>query len=160
MRRPLSIAAIGLAGLLALAAAGCGGAGDSTPVACLDGAQAYLGALGDAPGEVKLSGEAPISDCLAQNQQAGDLATVGAALVATATKLNAEARAEPGGAANLRLGYLLGAAQRGADRTQGIHTELMRRLAVAARYSPDNRPLPPAFLHTYRQGYDAGHEDG
>ena len=29
------------------------------------------------PGEVRLSGETPISDCLAENQQGGDLATVG-----------------------------------------------------------------------------------
>ena len=66
-------------------------------------------------------------------------------MLTAATKLNAEARAEPGGAANLQLGYLLGAAQRGADGTEGIHAELIRRLSAAARYSPDNRPLPAAF---------------
>ncbi|HXS46126.1 MAG TPA: hypothetical protein VN756_01535, partial [Solirubrobacterales bacterium] len=71
-------------------------------------------------------------------------------------KLNAEARAEPGGAANLELGYLLGAAQSGADGTDGIHAELIRRLSAAARYSPDNRPLSPRFLRTYREGFDAG----
>jgi hypothetical protein len=160
MRLALPSSAAGLAVLVAVLAAGCGAANDTTPVACLEGAGAYLGALGGAPGEVKLRGEVPISDCLAENQKAGELAAVGTSLVAAATKLNAEARAEPGGAANLQLGYLLGAAQRGADRTQGIHTELMRRLAVAARYSPDNRPLPPAFLSTYRQGYDAGNTRG
>ena len=93
MRRALAIAALGLG----LFAAGCGGTDDSTPVACLDGSGAYLGALGDAPGEVRLSGEVPISDCLAENQTAGDLATVGAAMLGAATELNAEARAEPGG---------------------------------------------------------------
>ena len=160
MRLALTTSAAGLATLLALLAAGCGTTNDTTPVACLEGAGAYLGALGDAPGEVKLHGGVPISDCLAENQKAGDLAAVGTVLVAAATKLNAEARAEPGGPANLQLGYLLGAAQRGADRTQGIHTELMRRLAVAARYSPDNRPLPPPFLHTYGRGYDAGNTRG
>ena len=144
MRAPIAIAFACL--LAALAVAGCGRSqSDSTPAACLDGASAYLDALGRAPGEVRLGGETPISDCLAENQKAGALATVGTALVIVATKLNAEARAEPGGPANLRLGYLLGAAQRGADRTQGIHAELMRRLAVAARYSPDNRPLSPSF---------------
>jgi hypothetical protein len=159
MRAPIAIALACL--LAALAVAGCGRSqSDATPVACLDGASAYLDALGKAPGEVKLGGKTPISDCLVENQEAGDLATVGTALVIAATKLNAEARAEPGGPANLRLGYLLGAAQRGADRTQGIHAELMRRLAVAARYSPDNRPLPPLFLSTYRQGHDAGNARG
>jgi hypothetical protein len=151
--------ATALAGLALLAAPGCGNQSDSTPVACLDGASAYVGALGDAPAEVRLSGEVPISDCLAENQQGGDLAGVGTAMVEAATELNSEARAEPGGAANLQLGYLLGAAQRGADRTEGIHADLIRRLTVAARYSPEG-PLPPAFLSTYREGFDAGRDSG
>jgi hypothetical protein len=153
-----SIATI-LVAFTALAAAGCGSQDDSTPVACLDGPGAYIGALGDAPGAAELSGEVPISDCLAGNQQAGDLATVGAALVEAATTLNAEARDEPGGAANLQLGYLLGAAQRGAASSEGIHSDLIRRLTVAARYSPQG-PLPPDFLATYRRGFDAGRARG
>jgi len=140
--------------------AGCGNTDSSTPVACLEGADAYLTALERAPGEVKLSGETPISGCLTENQTGGDLATVGIAMVAAATKLNAEARARPGGSANLRLGYLLGAAQRGAEGTSGIHADLIRRLAAAARYSPDGRPLPVAFLRTYREGFDAGEARG
>jgi len=102
----------------------------------------------------------PISDCLTKNQTGGDLATVGSAMVTAATKLNAEARAKPGGDANIELGYLLGAAQRGAERTDGIHAELIRRLTAAARYSPDNRPLPPAFGRAYREGFDAGEARG
>ena len=139
---------------------GCGGPDDATPVACLDGPGAYLGALGDAPGEVRLNGGVPISDCLAENQTGGDLANVGAAMLSATTKLNAAARADPGGAANLQLGYLLGAAQRGAEGTEGIHAELIRRLSAAARYSPDSRPLRPPFLPTYREGFDAGHARG
>jgi hypothetical protein len=100
--------------------------------------------------------ETPVSDCLAENQKAGDLAAVGTAMLAAATQLNAEARAEPGGDANLRLGYLLGAAEHRSEQTEGIHAELIRRLSAAARYSPDNRPLPPAFLRAYREGFDAG----
>jgi hypothetical protein len=141
-------------------ATGCGEQSDSTPVACLEGTGAYVKALGDAPGVVKLSGETLVSECLAENQQAGDLAAVGTALVAATTRLNAEARAEPGGDANLQLGYLLGAAKRGAQNTNGIHADLIRRLSAAARYSPDNRPLPPAFLRTYREGFDAGEARG
>jgi len=140
--------------------AGCGATSDSTPVACLEGAGPYLAALRDAPGAVELGGETPISGCLSENQTGGDLATVGIAMVAAATRLNAEARAQPGGDANLRLGYLLGAAQRGAERTNGIHADLIRRLAAAARYSPDGRPLPAAFLRTYREGFDAGEARG
>jgi hypothetical protein len=144
----------------AFAAAGCGKQDDSTPVACREGADAYIAALAGAPNEVTLAGETAISDCLARNQQGGDLAAVGTALVEAATKLNAEARAKPGADANLQLGYLLGAAQRGADRSEGIHADLIRRLTVAARYAPGREPLPPVFLRTYREGFDAGHEHG
>jgi hypothetical protein len=139
---------------------GCGSTDSSTPVACLEGPGTYLAALKSAPGAVALKGETPISECLTENQPGGDLATVGTAMVAAATKLNAEARAEPGGAANVELGYLLGAAQRGAERTDGIHAELIRRLTAAARYSPDNRPLPATFLDAYQRGFDAGHARG
>jgi hypothetical protein len=156
MRKSIVILAAGFL----LTASGCGEPSDSTPVACLAGTGAYVKALGGAPGVVKLRGETLISACLAENQQGGELATVGTALVAAATRLNAEARAEPGGDGNLQLGYLLGAAERGAENTAGIHTDLIRRLSAAARYSPDNRPLPPAFLSAYREGFDAGQARG
>ncbi len=156
MRRLLPIVAL----CLGLLAAGCGGPDDSTPVACLEGSPAYLKALEAAPGEVTLGDGTPISECLAPNQTAGDLATVGLTLLRTTTRLNAGARAEPGGDANLQLGYLLGAAQRGAEETEGIHDELVRRLTAAARYSPAGRPLPAVFLSTYRRGFDSGHAEG
>jgi hypothetical protein len=152
MRRPCSIAATALL----LAVAGCGSTDGSTPAACLEGKGAYVRALEGAPGKVRLREGTPISSCLPESQAGGTLATVGTAMVAAATELNAEARERPGGAANLRLGYLIGAAQRGAEGTQGIHAELLRRLAAAARYSPDNRPLPATFLDAYQRGFDAG----
>jgi hypothetical protein len=139
---------------------GCGAPSDSTPVACLEGPGSYLAALKNAPGTVELRGETSISDCLVENQQAGDLATVGGALVTVATRLNAEARAEIGGTANLRLGYLLGAAEQGANGTSGIHADLIRRLTAAARYSPRDRPLPATFLETYQEGFEAGKAHG
>jgi hypothetical protein len=148
------------AGCLVTVLAGCGGQDDSTPVACLAGAPAYEKALADAPGEVLLGGETPISDCLTENQSGGELSQVGEAMVAATTKLNAEARAEPGGEANLQLGYLLGAAQRGADRTEGIHSDLIRRLTVAARYAPGRDPLSDEFLSAYEDGFNAGHSGG
>jgi hypothetical protein len=152
--------AVALIVTLALAATGCGGREeDTTPVACLDGAGAYLAALGGAPGEVRLGGDVPIADCLAENQDGGELAGVGEAMLEAATELNAEAQADPEGPAALRLGYLLGAAERGAEDTAGIHAELIRRLTVAARYSPEG-PLPPAFMRAYREGFAAGRADG
>lgn len=139
---------------------GCGDQDDSTPVACLEGAPAYEQALADAPGEVLLEGETPISECLTRNQTSGDLTRVGEAMIETATDLNAEARAEPGGKASLQLGYLLGAAERGSEESEGIHTDLVRRLTVAARYAPGKVPLSEKFLATYREGFDAGLSDG
>jgi hypothetical protein len=145
---------------MAVAALGCGSQGDSTPVACLEGAPAYEKALRAAPGEVLLQGETPISDCLASNQKAGDLARVGEATVETATSLNSQARKEDGGEAAVQLGYLIGAAERGAESSEGIHSDLVRRLTVAARYAPDREPLSPQFLSAYREGFDAGHSGG
>ena len=143
--RRRSAIALALACLAALVAAGCGSRDDSTPVACLEGAGAYLEALGAAPGEVELDGETPISDCLAENQQArrpGDASAT--ALVDGGDRLNAEARAEPGGDANLRLGYLLGAAA--ARRRQ--HRRHPRRPDPPPHrrrpLRPDSRPLPPS----------------
>jgi hypothetical protein len=147
--------------LIALAlAAGCGSSDDSTPVACLEGAEAYERALAVAPDEVLLEGETLISECLTRNQPGGDISRVGEAMIETATALNAEARAEPRGAANLQLGYLLGAVERGAEESEGIHSDLVRRLVVAARYVPGKQTLPPAFRREYRSGYAAGQENG
>ena len=139
---------------------GCGSEDDSTPVACLEGPGAYERALVAAPGEVLLGGETPISECFTRNQSTGDLTRVGEATIEAATDLNAAARAEPGGEAALQLGYLLGAAQRGAEESEGIHADLVRRLTVAARYAPGKDPLSEEFLNTYRQGFDAGRSGG
>jgi hypothetical protein len=139
---------------------GCGSADDSTPVACLEGATAYERALKAAPDEVLLGDETLISECLPRNQSGGDLTRVGEALIETTTALNAEARAEPGGAANLQLGYLLGAVERGAEESEGIHSDLIRRLVVAARFVPDKQASPPGFLPTYSEGFAAGRASG
>jgi hypothetical protein len=153
-------ALVSLVACLPLVALGCGSQDDSTPVACLEGAAAYEKALRGAPGEVLLSGETPIGDCLAQNQKAGDLARAGEAMIEAATALNAQAREEDGGDAAVQLGYLLGAVQRGAESSEGIHAALVRRLTVAARYAPDKEPLSPAFMRSYEAGYAAGRKDG
>jgi hypothetical protein len=146
--------------LIVLALAGCGSADESTPVACLEGARAYEQALAAAPEEALLEGETQISECLTRNQSSGDLTRVGEAMLETATALNAEAREDPGGEAAVRLGYLLGAVARGSKKSEGIHSDLVRRLTVAARYAPGKVPLPPAFYRAYRSGYAAGQSKG
>lgn len=148
-----------LLALIAIAIAGCGSADESTPVACLEGAGAYERALQAAPDEVLLEDETLISECLTRNQSSGDLTRVGEALIETATALNAEAREDPGEAA-VQLGYLLGAIKRGSEESEGIHSDLVRRLTVAARYAPGKDPLPPAFYREYRSGYAAGQSNG
>jgi hypothetical protein len=155
MRARFVIFVVGL-----VAVAGCGSKDSSTPVACLEGAGAYERALADAPGEVLLGGETLISECLPENQSGGELAQVGEAMVETATRLNAEARQAQGGDAAVQLGYLLGAAQRGAASTEGIHSDLIRRLTVSARYAPGKQPLPAAFLDPYEEGFAAGRSAG
>ena len=77
-------------------------------------------------------------------------------MVRAATALNSEARRDPGGPAALQLGFLLGAAERGADDTAGIHSELVRRLEAAAKYSPGDRPLPRRLERAYEGGFEAG----
>ena len=141
-------------------AAGCGSSDDSTPVACLEGAGTYERALKAAPDEVLLEDETLISECLTRNQTGGDLSRVGEAMIETATALNAEAREDPGGAANLQLGYLLGAVERGAEESEGIHSDLVRRLVVAARFVPDKQASPPEFIPTYSEGFEAGRSGG
>lgn len=156
----LRLRAVAAAGALVWAGgvAGCsGGEGDETPAACLEGGDAYLEALAAAPEQVALGAGTPISDCLVPEQSGGDLAAVGEEMVAAATTLNAEAREHPGGPATVRLGYLVGAVERGAE---GIHADLVRRLNAAARFSPSREIQPASFERSFGRGYAAGLESG
>jgi hypothetical protein len=147
--------------LVAAAIALVGGCGntqdDQAPVACLAGNEAYLRALESAPAQVRLGGTTPISACLVPEQDAGQLANVGQEMIVAATKLNAEARRDPGGPESVQLGYLLGAVSKGAD---AIHTDLVRRLNSAARFSETGGTLPARFERAFGRGYAAGRESG
>jgi hypothetical protein len=159
-RRTLALVLVALGAALL---AGCGGGAtkdEHQPDACREGAGAYLNALRAAPGEVVLADETPISGCLVANAEEGELADLGEDALAVATKLNSQARAEPGGPAALQLGYLLGAIARGSAETEGVHAELLRRLTVAARFAPDGEPLSPRFLAAYEKGFAAGRDHG
>ena len=147
--RPLTVAVA----LCALLAAGCGEGEEDTPTACLGGAAPYLEALRQAPAEVRLPGGTEISSCLVEDQEAGELARVGIALVRAATELNARADGAAGGPASIELGYLVGSVQRGAEETGGIHADLVRRVEAAAA-------LDPASTAPYMRGLAAGREGG
>jgi hypothetical protein len=153
--RRSSIALVAAGAVLAIA--GCGAKkNDLAPAACLATNQGYLRALEQAPGEVRLAGATPISACLVPNQDGGQLANVGEPMIIAATKLNLEARhgSEP---AALQLGYLIGAVAKGAD---AIHTDLVRRLNSAARFSSTGGAQPASFERAFGRGYAAGRSSG
>jgi hypothetical protein len=146
---------------MALVTAGCGSSDSGvTPTACLASPPAYLKALEGAPGPARLAGGTPISDCLVENQSAGDLADVGASLVRAGTLLSAAARKDPAGEQTLRLGYLVGAVQAGTSETSGIHTDLARRIQATARFAKPSGRGARAFGLTYARGYAAGRSGG
>jgi hypothetical protein len=79
-------------------------------------------------------------------------------MIAAATELNGEGRADPGGAAPVQLGYLSAAVSRGAD---SIHVDLARRVTTAAQFSPEGSDaLSAEFLRGFGRGYEAGRETG
>jgi hypothetical protein len=146
-----------LAAVALVLLAGCGAKkNDLAPAACLATNHGYLRALERAPGQVRLAGTTRISDCLVADQDAGQLANIGREMIVAATKLNLRARAgsEP---ATLQLGYLIGAVAKGADP---IHTDLVRRLNSAARFSQTGGPLSAGFERAFGRGYATGHTSG
>ena len=150
-----------LAATAALALGACSsGDGDSTPAACLAPAGDYVAALEQAPDAVLLGGETPISECFVSGQSTAELAEAGESMIEAATELNAAARRDPGGDDTLRLGYLVGAVQKGAAETGGIHADLVRRLDAAARFAPEGERLPVSFERAFGEGYAAGQANG
>jgi hypothetical protein len=139
---------------------GCGSDDAETPAACLTPASAYLEALEEAPGEVRLEGTTAISDCIVPSQEGGELSQVGSATVDAATRLNAEAARDSGGEATVQLGYLVGAVQEGAAETGGIHADLVRRLDTAARATEGDEPFSARFERAFGEGYAAAQEGG
>jgi hypothetical protein len=136
--------------------AGCGSEEESAPDACLAGPGEFRQAVASAPAGGTLSDGTAISDCLVEDQPAGELSRLGVALVGAAEPIGAAAREEPGGRAAFRLGYLVGAVQRGAEETGGVHADLVRRLqSIAASGAP-----PPASGAAYGRGLAAGREGG
>jgi hypothetical protein len=157
MRSTRAALSIGLIAIAALAG-GCGQSEVKTPVACLNGPQAFNDALGAAPGKVRLSGDVPISGCLVKNQPDGALVDVGTSLVTVATNLSRQmdaiALTNPSQAT--KAGYLVGAVEKGAAETDGIHATLVQRITSAAT----NNVTTPARKAQYALGYKAGKADG
>jgi hypothetical protein len=143
-----------LAGAAALAGVGCGQADTAFPAACSAGTRAIQKALETAPATVALADGTTLSTCVHRARDGADLQTVGAFYTAVADGL--AARVNVSDVAALRLGYLLGAARKGARATNGIHEELVRRLEQSARVDE----APPAQQAAFRRGLDAGGRHG
>lgn len=157
MRRFSALAALATA--LTLTACGSDSSSEA-PEACLQGPGAYLDALESSPAPVRLDRSVAISDCLTEGQGAGELAVVGRSLVSASTKLNAEGRRSPTGAAPVELGYLVAAVAKGAEDTGGIHEDLVRRVESAARFSPGGKEQSEDFKRGFGRGYAAGQQNG
>ncbi len=146
--------------LLPLFAAACGDEDVSTPIACLESPAKIETALVTAPEPVLIDGTVPISDCLVRDQATGDLVNFGGDVVTVATRLGTEAGGSGPAAiaAAIRAGYLVGAVEKGAEQTDGIHAALVERVRNAATYRL-KRAGDGAQVH-YDAGLEAGSNSG
>jgi hypothetical protein len=151
----MKLAAALTAAVLTLAACGPGGSED-VPVstACMDGAAPVAEALRAAPGEVRLADGTPLSACVDHATTDAELQNVGASLTNAAEDL--ELRAPTDERAALELGYLVGAARRGAGASSALQAELVRRLERSA--SLDG--AAPASRRAVQRGLEAGEARG
>lgn len=140
--------------LAAVGIAGCGSDPASPPAACAARPAAVSAALRAAPGPVRLADGTRLSTCVARSTSDAALQDVGLALTPAADALAADLPTSD--TAALRLGYLVGAARRGARHTGGVHVELVRRLEQAAGIGGP----PPARRAAYRRGLAAGEARG
>ncbi|MEA2302252.1 MAG: hypothetical protein QOE44_2787 [Solirubrobacteraceae bacterium] len=147
--RPVGIV-IGLAAALAA----CDAKAPPPAPGCAAGSAALERALASAPAAVRLPGGTPISACVDHARTAGQLLAVGSLLTGTADRLAVRAVRTP--AAALELGYLVGATRRGAGHTNGIASELQRRIESAAAL----REAVPASLDALHRGIGAGERSG
>jgi hypothetical protein len=136
---------------MAVFLAGCGGdRSEPLPQVCTEGPGAVLKALAKAPRNVAMHGT-PISRCFNRDANGDDVQIVGTNLLAAAQQLSDRARAGDARAA-LQLGYLIGAARKGARRN-GLGAEIVRRLETEAAAGA-------GLQRAYHRGLRAGLNDG
>jgi hypothetical protein len=152
MHRPPALVALAL-----LLATACGGRDDPPlDAVCTSSPGAIERALARAPAAVTLGGGTRLSDCVSRARSDAELQNAGAVLTAAAEHL--AVRAQDGDAgAGLALGYLVGAARRGAARTPGLHAQLARRMESAAAFVDEGGPAVAAALE---RGLRAGRATG
>lgn len=150
---------------LAVFFAGCGAGGSvPTPPACVTSPGIWLTALAEAPDQVLIEDATPIADCLPADQAAAHQEEVGRTVVEVATILARGAKGElageaPTGArAAVAAGYLVGALEKAAGESQGIHASLVDRVKSAATNGLDG--TGQQVQAAYGVGYEAGLESG
>jgi hypothetical protein len=117
--------------LLLVAAAGCSSEEPpALPLACTEGEEAVAAALQAAPREVALPDGTKLSACVRNARSESELQSVGLVLTGVAEDLEAGAASAPRSA--LQLGYLIGAARRGAPSESSLQAELVYRLERSA----------------------------
>jgi len=134
----------------------CGETETDTPVGCFVSAASFASSLRQAPEEVLLDAEVPISGCLVRGQKEADLLEFGETAIKVATRTSAGI-AEPGPdgiKAAIDAGYLVGAIEKGAEDSEGIHQTLVDRVTAAA-----SNGLAGAS-ESKRAHYEAGREAG
>jgi hypothetical protein len=151
MARPAPLLSLLVA---ACALAGCSSKHDPPALACIQSARDVRTALRAAPGHVALSDGTTLADCVGAAREASDLQNVGATFVTAASDLEPMAHRNPRVA--LRLGFLVGAVERGASRTSGLQDELVNRMRGAL----DGARLRGAERAAALRGRAAGRERG
>jgi hypothetical protein len=141
--------------LAGLAVTGCGDHRGPVAASCTSGSGPILTALRRAPGHAALSDGTKLSDCVSHAINDADLQNVGSSFIGAGDSL--ARRAQTDGVAAYRLGYLAGAAERGANQTEGIAMELVDRLD---RFMGDSTVMPPANRAEFARGRNAGRKRG
>ena len=140
--------------IAALVLAGCSKSDGPPPAAaCTAGAADVTAALRAAPGDVRLDGGTPISECVERARSDAELQNLGLILTEVAEELEARAARNPSAA--LQLGYLIGAARRGAPSESALQAELVHRLERSAAVD-----LPAGGRRSLAEGMRAGEANG
>ena len=150
--------------LLLLAAAvliaGCGPGGDegggTLSPACIEGPAQIAEALRAAPADVRLADGTLLSACVDDAVSEAELQNVGVAMTAAAEDLEQRATTDEGAA--LQLGFLVGAARRGAGSATAVQAELVRRLERSAALDP--QAATGAARTALQEGLKAGEARG
>lgn len=141
---------------LGLALTACGAHAKPVSQACIgrgEGAE-VITALRTAPGAVRLADGTRLSECVARSVEGTDLENVGAVFTRAGSELALRAKRDP--VAALRLGYLVGAVERGSSRTAGFQAELENRM----RSFVTDPAVPAAERAAMRRGRAAGRRAG